>query len=64
MARNGKVHAVRWGNRLRLIKGTRRQVEGYILQDYEIATATVQDGIEAQKADIEIEDASTGAEGE
>ena len=64
MARNGKVHAVRWGNRLRLIKGTRRQVEGYILQDYAIATATVQDGIEAQKADLAIEDASTGAEGE
>lgn len=60
MARSGKegVYAVRWGNRLRLIKGTLRQVEGYILSDYSVEPATVEDGIEAQRADIEIEDAT------
>lgn len=59
MARSGKegVYAVRMAGRLRLIKGTRRQVEGYILADYSIDPAQVEDGIEAQKADIAIEDA-------
>ena len=59
MARSGKegVYAVRWAGRLRLISGTRKQVEGLILSDYDIDPANVQDGIEAQKADIAIEDA-------
>ena len=60
MARSGKegVYSVRWGGRLRLISGTRKQVEGFILADYDIDPANVQDGIEAQKADIAIEDAA------
>ena len=66
MARNGKegVYAVRFGGRLRLIRGTLRQVEAFILSDFTIDAATVEDGIQAQKADIAIEDASTGEAGE
>ena len=62
MARNGKegVYAVRFGGRLRLIRGTRKQVEGFILADYTLEPATVEDGIEASHSDIEIEDAAGG----
>jgi len=59
MARSGKegVYAVRWAGRLRLVRGNLRQVEAFILADYTIDSAAVEDGIEAQKADIAIEDA-------
>ena len=64
MARSGKegVYAVRFGNRLRLIKGTFKEVSYFILSDYDITPANVQDGIEAQKADIAIEDAAGDSE--